>query len=486
MALNDRSDQVVRAFVRSDLPSDVDIPDNFRKYLTGEFDLIQQVLSEANDSAPQVSEAAPASVRKGMVRYAVAPWDPLGTGYVGYVTWNGAAWVKGVTAYTASEITNVPAGGISSVNVQAALNELDLEKLRIDHGNVMTDILGFSQLNASSAAVEGAKIDPFIYVTTAGAESIGITVDTLTAGVLTSRMEMSDRIYFYNSIDPIYVQWTDAGATEGPYDTIHRNSASPAAADLIGLTRYTGKDSAANFQVYASIGGRIDTATSTSEDGSLLVYTVQAGTVQREAEIGKGMVIGVSPTGGQKGTGTLNVKTGYYLNGTLVANPVVAIEQDTSTGATSYTLLNNTLPSTATKIRITFNGVSTNTASQPGLIQLGTGAGPTFVTSGYIVGEAEIGAASAAREAATDGWRLARTTNATAAALISGFLELRKLRSGANTWVGVGSYNIDAATPLTGIIVGNVTPGAAVTSLRLTTPGGAATFDAGFICVEYE
>lgn len=70
---------------------------------------------------------------------------------------------------------------------------------------------------------------------------------------------------------------TDAGAAIGPLLSLFRNSASPAASDTIGGISLDGRDSAGNKQTYATIEGVITDATSTSEDGALLLRAVVAG-----------------------------------------------------------------------------------------------------------------------------------------------------------------------------------------------------------------
>lgn len=72
---------------------------------------------------------------------------------------------------------------------------------------------------------------------------------------------------------------TDAGATAGPILTLYRNSASPATSDVIGQLLFSGKDSAANVQTYATITGLITDATSTSEDASIYFATAFGGSV---------------------------------------------------------------------------------------------------------------------------------------------------------------------------------------------------------------
>lgn len=70
---------------------------------------------------------------------------------------------------------------------------------------------------------------------------------------------------------------TDAGATADPTITTYRNSASPAAADLIGRQLDQGKDSAANIQDYVRRTSRIDSPTSGAETSSWLVEVLVAG-----------------------------------------------------------------------------------------------------------------------------------------------------------------------------------------------------------------
>jgi hypothetical protein len=62
---------------------------------------------------------------------------------------------------------------------------------------------------------------------------------------------------------------TDADAVEGPTLDLVRDSASPAAADNIGLIRFLGEDSAGNNTVYAEIHGQIENPANGSEDAAI-------------------------------------------------------------------------------------------------------------------------------------------------------------------------------------------------------------------------
>ena len=107
----------------------------------------------------------------------------------------------------------------------------------------------------------------------------------------------------------------DAGAGAGPLFSTFRDSATPAANDLIGFYSFFGRDSAANIEEYARIQGSIVDPASASEDGQLSLQTVVAGTLAGRFNVAQGAWIG-SATGTDKGVGTLNLAGDLYNNNT--------------------------------------------------------------------------------------------------------------------------------------------------------------------------
>lgn len=72
---------------------------------------------------------------------------------------------------------------------------------------------------------------------------------------------------------------TDAGAGPGPYLALMRDSASPAASDRLGVLIWKGRDSAANEQDYGFIEVDITDPVSTTEDSTMSLGIVVAGTL---------------------------------------------------------------------------------------------------------------------------------------------------------------------------------------------------------------
>jgi hypothetical protein len=70
---------------------------------------------------------------------------------------------------------------------------------------------------------------------------------------------------------------TDAGAGEGPVINLFRESASPAANDVIPAIRFGGRDSGGNSETYAGFFVVIVDPTAGSEDARLFVRTRRAG-----------------------------------------------------------------------------------------------------------------------------------------------------------------------------------------------------------------
>ena len=90
MALSDKTNALVQTYTRSQYPL---LQEGVRRYIQDELQRIESSLRTLVQAAPQVSEAPPPNPVRGMVRYAVSPWNPLGNNFSGLVVYNGTAWV---------------------------------------------------------------------------------------------------------------------------------------------------------------------------------------------------------------------------------------------------------------------------------------------------------------------------------------------------------------------------------------------------------
>lgn len=177
------------------------------------------------------------------------------------------------------------------------------------------------------------------------------------------------------------------------------------------------------------------------------------------------------------GTTRLTVDANGVTIPSLTATTVQgAVVQGTAVASTSGTSINFTgIPSWAKKITVMFSGVSTSGTSNI-QIQLGTGATPTYTTSGYAstCSDTTVGTA-------TSGFLI---TNSVAATNIrSGATVISNITS--NTWVNSGVISrTDSAVG--GFCSGTVGLGAVLTAVRITTVNGTDTFDAGTINIQYE
>ena len=109
----------------------------------------------------------------------------------------------------------------------------------------------------------------------------------------------------------------DPGATGGPDLVVDRNSASPAANDILGSLIVRGRNSVAAIKNYVRLRGQIVDPVSGSEDGQAIVSVLVGGTETDLLKVGPGVQIG-SPAGGDKGPGTINLAAGLFLNGGAV------------------------------------------------------------------------------------------------------------------------------------------------------------------------
>jgi len=91
MALSDKTNVIVQSYSRTQYPV---LEEGLRRYFQDELQRIETAIKTLSNAAITVTEDEPNTPIKGMVRYAVSPWDPLGSGYEGLVVYNGSAWVS--------------------------------------------------------------------------------------------------------------------------------------------------------------------------------------------------------------------------------------------------------------------------------------------------------------------------------------------------------------------------------------------------------
>lgn len=90
MPVSDKTNVVVQTYQRTQYPV---LEEGIRRYFQDEMQRIEIAIGTLAQAAIQVTENEPESPIRGMVRYAVSPWDPLGSGFSGLVVYNGSAWV---------------------------------------------------------------------------------------------------------------------------------------------------------------------------------------------------------------------------------------------------------------------------------------------------------------------------------------------------------------------------------------------------------
>lgn len=91
MSLSDKLNLLVNRYVRRQIP--LLAKENLGNYIQEEYREIEAVIQSLADASIQVTDRQPEGPRKGMVRYAIPPWDPKGDGSEGLVVYNGTTWV---------------------------------------------------------------------------------------------------------------------------------------------------------------------------------------------------------------------------------------------------------------------------------------------------------------------------------------------------------------------------------------------------------
>ncbi len=268
---------------------------------------------------------------------------------------------------------------------------------------------------------------------------------------------------------------TDAGSSGGPSIVIDRDSASPAANDSLGTLKFRGNDDAGATELYGQLQAQIVDPTAGAEYGRFSLATPQNGSFDDRVWVGGGLYV----TGEtDPGIGKLNF-TDVQISGTSVQRAWTYGSQVATTSGTTVAL-STAIPTWATEIEVLLSGVSTGTANQPPLIQLGDSGG--YETSGYLATVVDSGGSVAAQS--TDGVPTVAAASFLAAHLVHGVVKFCRWDTGEHIWLVTGTATNSAGT-FGAFISGTKTTSAALDRIQLTTTGGAATFDAGEARIRY-
>ena len=169
---------------------------------------------------------------------------------------------------------------------------------------------------------------------------------------------------------------------------------------------------------------------------------------------------------------------GVLLKSSLISGVYRPITAATAVASTSGTSVDFTgIPSWVKRITVILQGVSTSGAT--GLyILLGTGATPTYVSTGYA-GGASTGSNAILTNNVTTGVYVATTSST--ASLVHGVATIYNLSG--NSWVGSCNSQLSNTTGYA-FSTASISLGAALTAIRLYASGD--TFDAGSVNIHYE
>ena len=185
------------------------------------------------------------------------------------------------------------------------------------------------------------------------------------------------------------------------------------------------------------------------------------------------MAIDKIPGAGLETTGTASVNTflrgDNAWSGTITSGTAVASTSGTSIDFTG-------IPSTAKRVTVMFQGVSTNGSSNI-LIRIGSGS---FISTGYVSSVSYCGAGQSTATS-TAGFVIAATG---AGQAWSGVLNINLLNASNYTYCESGVIS-DGAN-YSAMSGGNIALSGILDRVRITTVNGTDTFDAGSINVMWE
>jgi len=235
-----------------------------------------------------------------------------------------------------------------------------------------------------------------------------------------------------------------------------------------------------------SFGNNVTIAGNTTFAKNLILNGLTSGTITLAANAVAGTSTLTLPAVtdtlvGLAATQTLTNKT---LTSPTITGAVVSsmgssvLTSDTAKPSTSGTTVDFTsIPSWVKRVTVMFSGVSTSGTNNY-IIQLGYGATPTYVTSGYLGSATTQGGTSTSF---STGLMFNNSPSATDA--YSGIATITNITGNAWTMTSMIGNTVNNNMRYG---AGNVSTVTVLTAIRITTVGSTDTFDAGNINIMYE
>lgn len=298
-------------------------------------------------------------------------------------------WMQlGASLTTAADVTFVPAGSLASTDVQAAIEEVSG-----DVTSLTTTVSGKQASDATLTALAAVTTaaDKLIYAT--GADAFATTDFTAAARALLDDANAAAMLVTLGAVGAasptfttkITISSTDAGASSAPTLDLFRDSASPAAADNLGVIVFSGNDDGAAYQSYGYISAYLVDPTAGSEDALISIGTTIAGTSATRMYVQNGVVVG-SPTGSDEGAGTINA-TKYFENGQSIT-PIAWADYDYPAGVPTLTdgyNVSGFIDNGTGDTTIQFTNAAANANYTPVAMACCVGGGAAYII-GYKVG----------------------------------------------------------------------------------------------------
>lgn len=180
------------------------------------------------------------------------------------------------------------------------------------------------------------------------------------------------------------------------------------------------------------------------------------------------------------GTQQMQLSTAGILTGT--AGNLMLVQGTAQNLTSGTTAAFTSIPSWVKRITVSVTNL-TGSGSSPNIIQLGTGAGPTYTTTGYLA-SATVVTTAAATTAFTTGFPLVQSQ--TSSYVKSGVGVLTLVDAATNTWAWSGTFAFSTGSTGTYQAGGYIALSGVLTALQLTTVNGTDTFVSGKVNIQYE